>query len=159
MKSWNAIELEIIRLTSSYCEYRLVRSITAFWRLRLFLPRERQSSKLFHKLILTLLRSITDVINAYIFESCQRFNSSGCISIFFASMFCRCFYFLVRSRTKRLSFKRSFSNNIAEIGAMKNVINSFKPSEKPPMSPNAIQKLYRTRFYTCILLSIIKTCS
>ena len=70
MKSWNAIELEIIRLTSSYCEYRLVRSITAFWRLRLFLPRERQSSKLFHKLILTLLSLITDVINAYIFESC-----------------------------------------------------------------------------------------
>ena len=59
MKSWNAIEFEMIRLTSSYRSYRLLKSLTVFWRLRLFFPRQRQSKRLSKRLSLTLLRLTT----------------------------------------------------------------------------------------------------
>ena len=64
MKSWNAMEFEMIRRMSSYSEYRLLMSMTVFCRLRRSFPRKRQSKKLLQKPILTFWRSITEPINA-----------------------------------------------------------------------------------------------
>ena len=128
MKSWNAMEFEMIRLTSSYCMNRLLRSITAFWRLFLSLPRQQQSKKLIQKLIFTLLRLNTEASNYFIFYSTPKIGYSGCISIYCTSLFFLLLYYLVRSCAKRLSFKRSFSNNIADIGAIISISISFKPS-------------------------------
>ena len=128
IKSWNAIEFEIIRLTSSYCEYRLLKSFTVFWRFRMSFSRQKQLKKLRLRSSWMLLRSITDDTNFYIFYSTPRIGPSLCVWIFCASICRWCCYLFVSSCAKTFSFRSSLSKKMAEIGAMKNVSSSLKPS-------------------------------